>query len=116
MVDPCTLLTLLATVLRLPAAPALCKLSCIGLPLAALVVGTLPDVASSLIFPAEIPHHNASPVLHVRRVYFGRELFDQREEVEVIGETILVVLVSVNFVLIMLWICGSVLAALSFWS
>jgi len=68
VVNPSTLLTFLAAVLRPAASAALCKLSGKLLPLPALIVSTLPDASSAFIFAAEIPHDNTCPVLHVLAV------------------------------------------------
>lgn len=85
MVDPRTLLTLLAAVLGATAASALGKLALVFLPLATLIVGALANASSRVILPAEIPHHHTRPVLHVLGVVSNGELLDQGEDIEVVG-------------------------------
>ena len=62
---PSALLTLFAAIFRPPASAAFRELPGVLFPLAALPVGALPDAASALVFPAEVAHYDASPVLHV---------------------------------------------------
>lgn len=88
MEGPGALLTLLAAVLGPAASATLGKLSCKLLPLAALVVGTLANATSGIVLAAQVSHNNSGPILHVRAVVSNRELFNQREDVEVVGEEI----------------------------
>ncbi len=85
---PGTLLALFAAVFRPPAPPAFGKLASELLPLPTLVVRTLPYPVSAVVLAAEIPHHDASPVLHVLAVMPDRELLNKREDVEVIWEEV----------------------------
>lgn len=85
---PCTLLAFLAAVFCPSASSALGKLSGELLPLAALVVGTLSYATSRVILPAQVPHHNSSPVLHVLAVVPDGELLHQREYVEVVRQEV----------------------------
>ena len=84
MIYPCTLLTILAAVLRPPTASTLCKLSCEFFPLSTLIVCTLSDPTSGVIFAAQIPHDHAGPVLHVLAVVSDSKFFNQRENVEIV--------------------------------
>lgn len=86
---PSTLLAFLAAVLRPPASATLGKLACELLPFPALVVCTLSDAPTAVVLAAQVAHHHASPVLHVLAVVSDRELFDQRENVEVVWEQVL---------------------------
>lgn len=86
--DPSVLLTLLTAIFRATAPTAFGKLPCPLLPLAASVIRTLADPAASIIFAAEIPHHDTSPVLHVLGMVAYRELFNKRENIEIIGEQV----------------------------
>jgi len=86
MEGPGALLALLAAILGAPAPTALGKLTCVLLPLPALIVGALPDAAAGIVFAAEIPHHHAGPVLHVGAVVPNGELLDEGEEIEVVGQ------------------------------
>lgn len=86
--DPRTLLTLLATVFRPPASPALGELPCELLPFPALVISTLSYSAAAIILPAQIPHHHSSPVLHILAVVADGKFFDKREDVEIVGEEV----------------------------
>ena len=86
---PRALLALFAAVLCPATAAALGKLACVLFPAAALVVSALSDAASGVVFPAEVAHNNACPVLHVRCVVPNGELLDEREDVEVVRELIL---------------------------
>ena len=81
---PRALLAFLAAVLGPPAPSALGKLPGELLPLAALVVGTLPYAASGVILAAKVAHHDPGPVLHVLAVVPDSELLNQREDVEVV--------------------------------
>ena len=91
---PCAFLALLRAVLCPPAASALGKLSSVLLPLAALPIGALSDATARLVFPAEVAHDHASPILHVVLLWgcwrvvvvvagrgFGGELLDEREDI-----------------------------------
>ena len=65
MEDPRALLAFLAAVLGAPATTALGELARVLLPAAALVVCTLSDPSTRVVFPAKVAHNNAGPVLHV---------------------------------------------------
>lgn len=86
MEGPSTLLTLFAAILGTSTASALSKLTGVFLPLAALVVGALSDAAPRVVLPAEVPHNNSGPVLHVRAVVSHCKLFHQGENVEIVWE------------------------------
>lgn len=81
---PRTLLAFLAAVLGASASAAFGELASVFFPLAALVVGTLADAASRVVLPAQVPHDDASPVLHVGAVMSDGELFDQGKDVEIV--------------------------------
>ena len=83
--DPGALLALFAAVLGASASPALGELPCVFFPPPTLVVGTLPDATTGVVFSAQVAHNHAGPVLHVRCVVTDGELLDQREDVEVVG-------------------------------
>lgn len=84
MERPGTLLTLFAAVLC-PAAPAaLSKLPRKFFPFTTLVISALPNPAPCIILTAEVPHDDASPVLHICTVVSHSELLHQREDVEII--------------------------------
>lgn len=85
---PGTLLAILAAVLGPPAPTALGKLAGELLPLPALVVGALPDAATRIVFPTEVPHDDTGPVLHVLAVMPHCELLHEREEVEVVRKKV----------------------------
>jgi len=85
MIYPSILLAFLAAVLGSPTSSALGELPCEFLPFAALVVCALSDPAPCVVLSTEIPHHDACPVLHVLRVVDDSELFNKRENVEVVG-------------------------------
>ena len=89
------LLTLLAAVLGTAATSALGKLPRVLLPLSTLVVGALSDATPRVVFPAQVAHHHARPVLHVRGVVADRELLNQREDVVVVRELVFLQLLLV---------------------
>lgn len=89
--SPSTLLALFAAVLGPPASAALGKLTGVLLPLATLVICTLADPSTSVVLAAEVSHNNAGPVLHISAVVANCELLNKREEVEVVGEQVLLV-------------------------
>jgi len=86
--DPSTFLALFAAVLRPPTPSAFRKLPCKLLPFPTLIVCTLPYASSWIIFPAQVPHHNPSPVLHILTVVSYCELLDQWEDVKIIWQKI----------------------------
>lgn len=88
MIHPGTLLTFLATVLCPPATSALGKLSRVFLPLPALIVRTLSDSASWIVFPAQVSHHNSGPILHVLAMMSNGELFDQGENIKIVRQEV----------------------------
>jgi hypothetical protein len=90
VVHPRGLLAVFAAVFGATAAPTLGKLSLELLPLATLVVGTLTDATSRLVLAAEISHDNARPVLHILRVVSNGELLHQGEDIDIVGEQVLV--------------------------
>jgi hypothetical protein len=85
---PCTLLALLAAVFRSTAPPALCELSLELLPPPALIVGTLPNATARIVFPAQVPHHDTCPILHILGMVANREFFHQWEDIEIIRQEI----------------------------
>lgn len=89
--SPSTLLALFAAVFSASASTTLGELASVLFPFAALVVCTLADASTCVILAAEISHNNAGPVLHISAVVADCELLDQWEEVEVVGEQILLV-------------------------
>lgn len=94
---PRTLLALFAAVLGAAATAALSKLASVLFPFPALIVGALADTAPCLVFPAQVPHNDPCPVLHVCAVVSYGELLDQGEYVHIIRQKILfLVLVLVN--------------------
>lgn len=96
VVDPRSLLTVFAAILGAAAATAFGELALEFLPLATLVVGALADAASRLILAAEVSHDNAGPVLHVLRVVPNGELLNQREDINIIRQQVLVLLLDLN--------------------
>ena len=88
MENPSALLAFLAAVLRPSAPSALGELPRELFPFPALVVGAVSDSASAVVFPAEVTHYYASPVLHVLAVVTDGELLDEREDVEVVWEEV----------------------------
>lgn len=86
VVHPCVFLAVLAAILCPPAAPALGELASEFFPLTALEVRALPDATSGIVFPTEIPHDNAGPVLHILWVMADGEFLNQRKDVEVVGD------------------------------
>lgn len=98
MERPRALLTFFAAVFGAAASSALGKLPCKFFPLATLVVGTLSDASSGVVLAAQVPHHHASPVLHIRTVVANGELLHEGKQVEVVGQKVLLVvqLVLVN--------------------
>ena len=92
MEGPSALLALLAAIFGATAAATFRKLACVLLPLAALVVSTLSNSSTGIIFAAKISHHNACPVLHIGRVVAYGKLLNKWEEVEVIREEVLSIL------------------------
>jgi hypothetical protein len=89
--SPCALLALFAAVFGASASTTLGKLASVLFPFAALVVCTLADTSTCVILTAEISHNNAGPVLHISAVVADCELLDQWEEVEVVGEQVLLI-------------------------
>lgn len=87
--DPGALLAFLATVLRPPAAPALGELPGELLPLPALVVCTLPYPTPAVVLPAEVPHNDPGPVLHILAVVSDGKFFDEWEDVKIVRKKIL---------------------------
>jgi len=85
VVYPRVLLAFLAAVLGSPTPSAFRKLASELLPLAALVVCTLSDPASRVVFSAQISHHDTCPVLHVLCVVDDGEFLNEWENVEVVG-------------------------------
>lgn len=89
MERPGALLTLLAAILC-PAAPtALSELPRKFFPFTALVISALPNPAPRIILTAEVPHNDASPVLHIGTMVPDSELLHQREYVEIVRKEIL---------------------------
>lgn len=88
MEDPRTLLALLAAIFRPPASSTLGKLPCKFFPFPTLVISTLPYPSTRIILPAQVPHHNASPVLHILTMVSDCKFLDQGEDVEVIWKEI----------------------------
>ena len=86
MENPSTFLAFFTAVLCPSAAAALGKLTGVFFPSAALVVCTLPDTAPRVVFPTQVAHNNACPVLHVGCVVSDGELLNEGEDVEVIWE------------------------------
>lgn len=89
---PSTFLALLAAILGTATSTALGKLAGVLLPLAALVVSALSDAPSGVVLAAEVPHHNTGPILHVGAVVPDCELFNERKEVELVGQQVLLVI------------------------
>lgn len=90
--SPGSLLALFAAVLSPSTAATFRELTSVFFPLAALPEGTLSDPTTAVVFPAQVAHNDASPVLHVallgrhgvgmpRRRGLRGEFFDQREDV-----------------------------------
>jgi hypothetical protein len=92
VVDPCTLLALFAAIFGATATAAFGKLSRELLPLATFIIGALSDASLRVIFPAQIPHDDARPVLHIFRMVPHSELFYQREDIEVVRLEIFLIL------------------------
>lgn len=90
MVNPRALLTFFTAVLCPPAPSAFGKLPGVFLPFAALIIRALPNATTSVVFAAQVPHDNSSPVLHVLGMMSHREFFDQGEDVEVVWLEILI--------------------------
>jgi hypothetical protein len=95
MVNPSTLLALLAAVLRPTATATLGKLPGVFLPLAALVISALPYSTSQIILSAQISHHNSSPILHILRMMADGELFHERKDIEIVGKQVFLFLFGI---------------------
>lgn len=89
VIDPSIFLTVLAAIFGAPAASTLGKLASIFLPFATLIVRTLADPSTRVVFAAQISHHYAGPILHILRVMTYGKFLDQREDVEIVGQQIL---------------------------
>lgn len=89
MIHPRGFLTIFAAVLGAAATATLGKLSLELFPFTALVVCALPNATSRLVLAAEIPHDDASPVLHVFGVMTHRKLFHQGEDVDIVRKHVL---------------------------
>ena len=92
MIHPSGFLALFAAVFGATATSTFGKLTLEHLPLATFEVGTLTDPTSRLIFAAKISHDHTRPVLHVLRVMSHGELLHQGEDVDIIGQQILIFL------------------------
>lgn len=90
VICPRGFLAVLAAVLGTPATTALGELPLEFLPLPAAVVGALADSTPRLVLPAEVPHDDTRPILHISRVVPHRELLNQREDVDIIRKQILI--------------------------
>jgi len=99
VVDPRTLLTLLAAIFRTTATATFGELSRVFLPFATFVIGTLSDASLGVVFPAQIPHDNACPVLHVLGVVPDGEFLYQREDVEVVWLEVLFILLVLRAII-----------------
>lgn len=86
--NPGVLLTFLAAILGAAAPTTLGKLSCPLLPSTALIVRALTNTTTGIIFPAQIPHHDTRPVLHVLRMVADCEFLNQREYIEIVGKQV----------------------------
>ena len=95
MIGPRCFLAILAAVLCTAAATTLCELSLVFLPFPTLVIGTLPNSTARFILSTQVPHNNARPILHIFRVVSHRELFNQREDVEIVGQNILLIFIHI---------------------
>ena len=71
---PSALLAFLAAVLGASAASTLGELPRVLLPLPTLVEGTLTNAPSSIVLPAQVPHNDPGPILHVGAVVPDSEL------------------------------------------
>lgn len=96
MVNPRSFLAVFTAVLGAATASAFGKLALEFLPLAALVVRTLTNAASRLILAAEVSHDHAGPVLHVLRVVPNGELLNQGEDIDIIGQQVLILILELN--------------------
>ena len=94
--NPRIFLAVLAAVFSTATAAALCELPCIFLPFTALIVCTLPYASSIVVFAAEVPHNDTSPMLHIWRMMAYCELLNEGEDIEIIREQILFLLVLIN--------------------
>ena len=99
VVYPSILLALFAAVLRPSTAAAFRKLACELFPFTALIVCALSNAASCIVLPAQVSHHNASPILHVLGMVADGKLLNEREDVEVIRLQILVYLLLIIVVI-----------------
>jgi hypothetical protein len=96
VVNPRSLLTVFAAVLGTAAATAFGELALELLPFATLVVSALTNTTSRLVFAAEVSHDHTGPVLHILRVVPNGELLNQREDINIIRQQVLVLLLDLN--------------------
>jgi len=89
VIHPSALLAIFAAIFRPPASPALCELPGVFLPLATLKVRTLAYATFWIILPAEVPHNDAGPVLHIGSMMPNGKLLDKGEDVEIIRNQVL---------------------------
>jgi len=94
MVHPSGFLAIFAAVFGATATSTLSKLTLELLPPATLVVSALANTTSRLVLTAEVPHNNARPVLHVLGMMPNSKLLHQGENVDIIGEQVLVLLLA----------------------
>ena len=97
VIYPRSFLALLATVFGPTAAPAFGKLPREFFPLPAFVVSALSDPALRVVFSAQVPHHDASPILHILGMMSDGELFDQWKNVKVVWLQIFFILIFIDF-------------------
>lgn len=94
VIHPSGFLALFAAVFGATATSTFGELTLEHLPLATFEVGTLADPAPCLIFATKISHDHTRPVLHVLRVMSHGELLHQGEDVDIIGQQILIFLLT----------------------
>jgi len=95
VIYPSTLLALFAAIFGPTTAPAFRELSRELLPLPTLPVSTLANASFRVVFPTQVSHYDACPVLHVLGMMPDRELFHEGEDVEVVGLEVLFIFVVV---------------------
>ena len=96
MVHPRGFLAVLAAVFGPATTAAFCELPLEFLPFAALIVRALADTTARFILATEIPHHHTGPVPHVFRMVTDGELLNQREDVHIVREEVLILFREVD--------------------
>lgn len=71
-------------------------MSSVLFPLSTLVIGTLTNASPCVVLPAQVPHNNPGPVLHISAVVPNCELLDQREDVKIVRKKVLLLVLVIN--------------------